>query len=45
MLEQHVGSLPVLENGKLVGIVTDRDTVKAIARQVPALTYVAEALS
>jgi acetoin utilization protein AcuB len=44
MLEAHIGSLPVIENGKLVGIVTDRDAVKALAMHVPALKYVAEAL-
>jgi acetoin utilization protein AcuB len=37
MLEKRIGSLPVIENGKLIGIVTDRDTVKALATQVPAL--------
>lgn len=31
MLDKHVGSLPVLENGKLVGIMTDRDAVRALA--------------
>lgn len=41
MLEQHVGSLPVIDNGKLVGIVTDRDAVKALATQVPALRRLA----
>jgi len=35
MLEHRVGSLPVVDGGKLVGIVTDRDAVKALARQVP----------
>jgi acetoin utilization protein AcuB len=35
MLEHRVGSLPVVEDGKLVGIVTDRDAVKALARHVP----------
>jgi acetoin utilization protein AcuB len=44
MLEARVGSLPVIENGKLVGIITDRDAVKALARSVPALKYVPEAL-
>jgi acetoin utilization protein AcuB len=37
MLERHVGSLPVVDHGTLVGIVTDRDAVKALSRQVPAL--------
>ena len=44
MLERHVGSLPVIENGKLVGIITDRDAVRALAIQVPALKYAAQAL-
>ena len=44
MLEQHVGSLPVIDNDKLVGIITDRDAVKAFAVQVPALKYAAESL-
>lgn len=44
MLEKHVGSLPVIENGKLAGIITDRDAVRALAIQVPALKYAAEAL-
>ena len=44
MLEARVGSLPVIENGKLIGIITDRDAVKALALYVPALKYVPEAL-
>lgn len=44
MLERHVGSLPVVENGKLIGIVTDRDAVKALAAQVPALERVTRSL-
>ena len=44
MLEKHVGGLPVIENGKLAGIITDRDAVRALAIQVPALKYAAEAL-
>ncbi|HXD95027.1 MAG TPA: CBS domain-containing protein [Candidatus Acidoferrum sp.] len=41
MLERNVGSLPVIDNGRLIGIVTDRDAVKALARQVPALRRLA----
>jgi CBS domain-containing protein len=37
MIEKHVGSLPVLENGALVGILTERDALRALATQVPAL--------
>ena len=44
MLESHIGSLPVIENGRLVGMITDRDAVKALAAQVPALRYAAESL-
>lgn len=41
MLERHVGSLLVVDRGALVGIVTDRDAVKALSRQVPALRRLA----
>jgi CBS domain-containing protein len=44
MMESHVGSLPVLEQDRLVGIITDRDAVKALAAQVPALRYAARPL-
>jgi CBS domain-containing protein len=44
MLEARIGSLPVIENGKLVGVITERDAVKALAVQVPALKDVPEAL-
>lgn len=44
MLEARIGSLPVIEDGKLVGIVTDRDAVKALALDVPALRGVSAAL-
>lgn len=37
MLEKRIGSLPVLQDGQLVGIVTDRDAVRTLAAQVPAL--------
>jgi CBS domain-containing protein len=44
MLEMRVGSLPVIDNGRLVGIVTDRDAVRALASSVPALKHVPETL-
>jgi CBS domain-containing protein len=44
MREGNIGVLPVLENGKLIGIVTDRDlVVRGLARGVdPRTTHVAE---
>jgi len=30
-LEKGVGTLPVLENGKLVGMITERDFFKLVA--------------
>lgn len=44
MLEKRIGSLPVIDGGKLVGILTDRDAVKALASQPPALEAVLEPL-
>jgi CBS domain-containing protein len=44
MLEKRIGSLPVIEDGKLIGIVTDRDAVRALAAQVTALKRVPEFL-
>lgn len=44
MIESRVGSLPVIENDRLVGIVTDRDAVKALAAQVPALRHATRSL-
>jgi len=44
MLEKHVGCLPVVENGALVGILTERDALRALAGQVPALKAVPTAL-
>jgi CBS domain-containing protein len=44
MLEHSIGSLPVIEGGKLIGIMTDRDAVKALAAQIPALQSVVKPL-
>lgn len=46
MEEYNVGSLPVCDNEKLVGVITDRDiTIKSVARgQVPT-TKVSSAMS
>jgi CBS domain-containing protein len=44
MLEKHIGSLPVLQDGALVGILTERDAVRALAAQIPALRSVPTAL-
>jgi CBS domain-containing protein len=32
-----VGSLPVVERGKVLGIVTERDVLKAVAATLPAI--------
>lgn len=47
MRDHDVGSLPVVENGKLTGVVTDRDiAVRAVAEgKDPQSTKVAEVLS
>jgi CBS domain-containing protein len=37
MFECRVGSLPVREDGKLVGIVTERDIFKALMMAIPAV--------
>jgi CBS domain-containing protein len=44
MLEEDVGSVPVVEDGELVGIVTDRDIVLRVvaAGRDPQTTYVEE---
>lgn len=35
MFERRIGSLPVVEDGKLVGILTERDLLRALAREFP----------
>lgn len=46
MRDGDIGSLPVVENGRLVGIVTDRDiVVRAIAEGADASTSVSAAMT
>jgi CBS domain-containing protein len=46
MAEINVGSLPVLRDGRLAGIVTDRDiVVRAVARGATPETAIADAMS
>ena len=35
MFERRIGSLPVVADGKLVGILTERDLLLALAREFP----------
>jgi acetoin utilization protein AcuB len=42
MSERRVGSLPVVENGKLVGILTERDVLQALTREGAVLQWSAE---
>jgi acetoin utilization protein AcuB len=37
MFERRFGSLPVVDRGQLVGIVTERDVLKALAATLPAV--------
>ena len=42
MAEDDIGALPVLANGKLVGMITDRDiAVRAVAAGIPSIAAVA----
>lgn len=46
MLKLDVGSIPVTDNGKLAGIITDRDIVtRGVAAQLPLDTPVGQILS
>lgn len=42
MSERRVGSLPVVENGKLVGILTELDVLQALSREGAVLQWSAE---
>jgi CBS domain-containing protein len=37
MLDARIRSVPILDDGELVGIVTQRDVLRAVARREPAL--------
>jgi acetoin utilization protein AcuB len=37
MFERRIGSLPVVENGQLMGILTERDLLKLLMRESPKL--------
>ena len=46
MREINVGSIPICEEGRLVGIVTDRDiVVRGLAEQIPSDAAISEILS
>lgn len=46
MREINVGSIPICEDGRLVGIVTDRDiVVRGLAEQIPSDAAISEILS
>jgi CBS domain-containing protein len=42
--EGRVGSLPVVDNGKLVGMLTERDVLPALSRERGALPVSPEGL-
>jgi len=43
MVEHHCGAIPILENGRIAGIVTDRDiTCRTLPRDVNPLTSTAQ---
>jgi CBS domain-containing protein len=45
MREQQTGSLLVLEGDELVGIITERDVLKAVATETPLDTPISEVMS
>jgi acetoin utilization protein AcuB len=42
MYERRIGSLPVVEHGRLAGIVTERDLLRALIRESPARASMVE---
>jgi acetoin utilization protein AcuB len=44
MFERRIGSLPVVEHGQLIGILTERDLLKALAEESPSRGFDAGAL-
>jgi acetoin utilization protein AcuB len=44
LFERRIGSLPVVENGQLTGIITERDLLKALAEDSPSRGFDAGAL-
>jgi CBS domain-containing protein len=42
MLERRIGSLPVVEVGRLAGIITERDSLRALAGESPARARLVE---
>ncbi|MBB6282043.1 CBS domain-containing protein [Geobacillus subterraneus] len=46
MREFHVGAIPIVDNGRLVGMITDRDlVVRGMAEKHPGSTAVTEVMS
>lgn len=46
MSQHNIGAIPVVENGKMVGIVTDRDiTLRSTANGSNGLTFVSQVMS
>jgi acetoin utilization protein AcuB len=37
MFERHIGALPVIDRGKLVGIVTERDVLRELVAKIPSV--------
>jgi CBS domain-containing protein len=37
MFERRIGCLPVRDEGKLIGIVTERDVFKALMASIPSI--------